>query len=142
MKTWAFHIVIRASILTLCALVFSGCETVPETGRSQFNIVSSDEETKLGVAAFQDTKQKTPISKDAQANAMVQRVGQKIASVANLPNAQWEFVVFESTEANAWCLPGGKVGVYTGILPHYERRGRAGHGNRARSCSRHRASRL
>jgi predicted Zn-dependent protease len=47
----------------------------------------------------------------------VQRAGQRIAAVANLPNAQWEFVVFESPEANAWCLPGGKVGVYTGILP-------------------------
>jgi predicted Zn-dependent protease len=72
---------------------------------------------KLGVAAFQDTKEKTPISKDAQANEMLQRVGKRIAAVADLPNAQWEFVVFESPEANAWCLPGGKVGVYTGILP-------------------------
>jgi len=72
---------------------------------------------KLGVAAFQETKQQTPISKDASANEMLQRVGRRIASVASLPNAQWEFVVFESKEANAWCLPGGKVGVYTGILP-------------------------
>jgi len=48
---------------------------------------------------------------------MLQRVGQRIAAVAQLPNAQWEFVLFESPEANAWCLPGGKVGVYTGILP-------------------------
>ena len=47
----------------------------------------------------------------------MQRAGQRIAAVANLPNAQWEFVVFESTEANAWCLPGGKARVYTGILP-------------------------
>jgi metalloendopeptidase OMA1, mitochondrial len=101
----------------LLALLFSGCASVTETGRSQLNLVSADEETKLGVAAFQDTKQKTPISKDAQANALVQKVGQRIAGVANLPNAQWEFVVFESQEANAWCLPGGKVGVYTGILP-------------------------
>ena len=80
-------------------------------------MVSADEEMKLGVAEFQKTKEKTPISKDAQANAMVQRAGQRIAAVADLPNAQWEFVVFESPEANAWCLPGGKVGVYTGILP-------------------------
>ena len=50
---------------------------------------------------------------------MVQRVGKRIAEVAgkDMPNAQWEFVVFESKEANAFCLPGGKVGVYTGILP-------------------------
>jgi predicted Zn-dependent protease len=50
---------------------------------------------------------------------MVQRVGQRIAAVAgkDMANAQWEFVVFESKEANAFCLPGGKVGVYTGLLP-------------------------
>ncbi len=101
----------------LVALLLAGCETVPETGRSQLNIVSSSEEVKLGMEAFQDTKQKTPISKDAAATAMVQRAGQRIASVANLPNAQWEFVLFDSPEANAWCLPGGKVGVYSGILP-------------------------
>jgi predicted Zn-dependent protease len=48
---------------------------------------------------------------------MVTRVGKRIAAVAQLPNAKWEFVVFESPEANAFCLPGGKVGVYTGLLP-------------------------
>jgi predicted Zn-dependent protease len=57
------------------------------------------------------------IDKDPAVNALVQKVGKKIAAVAPLPNAQWEFVVFDSKEANAFCLPGGKVGVYTGILP-------------------------
>jgi predicted Zn-dependent protease len=49
----------------------------------------------------------------------LQKVGKRIAAVTakDMPNAQWEFVVFESKEANAFCLPGGKVGVYTGILP-------------------------
>jgi predicted Zn-dependent protease len=112
-----FQRVSGAALIGVMAVFLTACQTVPETGRSQLNLVSSEEEVKLGVSAFQDTKQKTPISKDAQANALVQRVGQRIASVANLPNAQWEFVVFESSEANAWCLPGGKVGVYTGILP-------------------------
>ena len=106
-----------AALALLSALLLGGCATVTETGRSQLNLVSADEEMKLGVTEFQQTKQKTPISHDAQANALVQRAGQRIAAVANLPNAQWEFVVFESQEANAWCLPGGKVGVYTGILP-------------------------
>lgn len=101
----------------MVALFLAGCATVTETGRSQLNIVSADEEMKLGVTAFQETKQKTPVSRNAQATAMVQSAGRRIAAVANLPNAQWEFVLFESQEANAWCLPGGKVGVYTGILP-------------------------
>jgi metalloendopeptidase OMA1, mitochondrial len=101
----------------LGALLFTACETVPETGRTQLNIVSSSEEVKLGMSEFEKTKQSTPISKDAQATALVQRAGQRIAAVANLPDAQWEFVLFDSPEANAWCLPGGKVGVYSGILP-------------------------
>ena len=117
MKSLLFRHIWTSCLAVLSAVVLTGCQTVTETGRSQLNLVSADEEVKLGVTAFQETKQKTPISKDAQANAMLQRVGKRIAAVANLPNAQWEFVVFESPEANAWCLPGGKVGVYTGILP-------------------------
>jgi len=117
MRPSSFQPFLGAALALLAALLFTGCATVTETGRSQFNIVSPDEETKLGVAAFQDTRQKTPASTNAQASAMLQRVGQRVAAVAQLPNAQWEFVLFESPEANAWCLPGGKVGVYTGILP-------------------------
>ncbi|MCX7871911.1 MAG: M48 family metallopeptidase [Verrucomicrobiae bacterium] len=93
-----------------------GCATVPETGRYQLNLLSSDEECRLGLSGFEEIKKQTPICKDPAINALVQKVGKRIAAVANLPNAQWEFVVFESQEANAFCLPGGKVGVYTGIL--------------------------
>ena len=71
----------------------------------------------LGLTAFDQVKKETPINHDPAINARVQRVGKRIAAVAPLPNAQWEFVVFESAEANAFCLPGGKVGVYAGILP-------------------------
>jgi metalloendopeptidase OMA1, mitochondrial len=73
----------------------------------------------LGLTSFNQLKKETPISKDAAANALVQKVGKRIAAVAgpDMPNAQWEFVVFDSKDANAFCLPGGKVGVYTGILP-------------------------
>jgi len=117
MRLSSFPFLPGAALVILSTLFFTGCQTVNETGRSQLNLVSADEEVKLGVTAFQETKQKTPISKDAQTNEMLQRVGKRIAGVANLANAQWEFVVFESPEANAWCLPGGKVGVYTGILP-------------------------
>ncbi len=100
----------------LAAWVFTGCQTVSETGRSQLILMSAGEETQLGITSFDQLKKEVPISKDAAANAMLQRVGQRIAAVATLPNAQWEFVLFQSEEANAFCLPGGKVGVYTGIL--------------------------
>jgi len=98
---------------------FCGCSTVPVTGRHQLNMVSSGDETQLGLSAFDQMKTNTPISRDPAQNEMVQRVGKRIAAIAgkDLPNAQWEFVVFDSKEANAFCLPGGKVGVYSGILP-------------------------
>lgn len=105
-------------IPTFAGLVLlAGCLTVPETGRRELVLVSAQQEMQLGLSAFQKMKQDTPINHDPAINALVQRVGRRIASVANLPGAQWEFVVFESKEANAFCLPGGKVGIYTGILP-------------------------
>jgi predicted Zn-dependent protease len=94
-----------------------GCATAPETGRKQLLLIGADQELQLGMQAFSQMKQEVPISKDPKVNALVEKVGRRIAGVANLPGAQWEFVVFESQEANAFCLPGGKVGVYTGILP-------------------------
>jgi predicted Zn-dependent protease len=97
--------------------ILTGCSTVGETGRKQLVLLSPGEEMQLGLQSFEQMKTETPISKDAAANALVQKVGGRIAAVADLPNAQWEFVVFESKDANAFCLPGGKVGVYTGILP-------------------------
>jgi predicted Zn-dependent protease len=106
-----------ASLAALCALLTS-CATVPETGRHQVILVSSAEEMQLGLSEFDKLKKSTPISHDAAANALVKRVGQRIAAVVPLPNAQWEFVVFDEPKtANAFCLPGGKVGIFTGILP-------------------------
>src|SRR5437667_2153490 len=101
------------------ALILASCATVPETGRHQLRLVSAGEEMQLGLTSFDKMKQEVPISRDPEANALVQRVGKRIAAVAapDLPGAQWEFVVFDSPEANAFCLPGGKVGVYKGILP-------------------------
>jgi predicted Zn-dependent protease len=100
----------------VCILLGTGCETTPETGRRQLILLSSSDEMAMGFQSFSQMKKETPISKNAAASAMVQRVGRRIASVVDLPGAQWEFVLFESQEPNAFCLPGGKVGVYTGIL--------------------------
>lgn len=100
-------------------LWLEGCTTVPVTGRHELNFVPADQEMQLGLSSFDQLKKDTPINHDPAVNANVERVGSRIAGVANkdMPNAHWEFVVFESKDANAFCLPGGKVGVYTGILP-------------------------
>ena len=104
-------------VLGLMILVIIGCSTVSETGRRQVRLVPEAQELQLGLTAFEEMKKEVPVSKDAAANEMLQRVGKKVAGVAGLENAQWEFVLFDSKEVNAFCLPGGKVGVYTGILP-------------------------
>jgi predicted Zn-dependent protease len=107
----------RLPVLLLAATL-GACATVPETGRQQLLLISSSEEMQLGLTEFEKIKKNTPISKDAAATALVQKVGRRIAAVAPLPNAQWEFVLFDEPKTpNAFCLPGGKVGVSSGILP-------------------------
>lgn len=104
-------------LVVVAGLWVVGCMTVEETGRKQLILIGSDEEMQMGLTAFEETKKQIPASKDAAAAALVQKVGKRIAAVAVLPGAQWEFVLFENKVPNAFCLPGGKVGVNTGILP-------------------------
>ncbi|MBM3324085.1 MAG: M48 family metallopeptidase [Calditrichaeota bacterium] len=102
----------------LLALGLAACYTNPETGRRALVLFSPEEEAALGLQAFTEIKNETPISTDPEENAQTQRVGQKVSSVVELPHAEWEFVVFDKDDTpNAFCLPGGKVGIYTGILP-------------------------
>lgn len=104
------------AIVLLAAL--AGCYTNPVTGRQYAVMTSVGEELQLGAQAFAEVKQAEKISRDPVANARVQRVGKRIAAAVGnqLPGAQWEFVVFDSNELNAFALPGGKVGVYTGLI--------------------------
>ncbi|MBP6508793.1 MAG: M48 family metallopeptidase [Opitutaceae bacterium] len=109
----------RYSLLGLIALslALTGCYTVPETGRSSFILPVDD--VGQGAAAFADIKAKEKISRDPAVNERVRRIGQRIAQAVGdaLPGAAWEFVVFDAPDTvNAFALPGGKVGVYTGLL--------------------------
>ena len=105
-------------LLITFVLFLSGCVTNPETGRSQLMLVSPGDEASMGLASFTQIKHQEKISTDTVANARVTRVGKRIQQSVGreIPNAQWEFVVFESAQVNAFALPGGKVGVYTGLL--------------------------
>ncbi|MCZ6875408.1 MAG: M48 family metallopeptidase [bacterium] len=104
-----------ASILVV--LLFA-CQTVPVTGRKQVILISAPEENRMGITAYHQILQKEKLSKDRRINAMVKRVGQRIAAVANRQDFEWEFRVIEKDIANAFALPGGKVAVYTGILKY------------------------
>jgi predicted Zn-dependent protease len=94
------------------------CQSVPVTGRQQLILLSAGEENRLGIAAYEQILKEEKVSKDPQLNAMVTRVGRRIAEVVNRPDFAWEFRVIEKDVANAFALPGGKVAVYTGILKY------------------------
>lgn len=102
----------------LCTVGLWACQTVPVTGRKQFIILSEAQETQMGLQAYDEILKQEKLSQDAQINAMVRRVGERIAKVADRPDFQWEFRVVEKDVANAFALPGGKVAVYTGILKY------------------------
>lgn len=108
---------VMASAAALLTLALAACATAPETGRSQLLLVSSAEEAQLGLKAFEQIKREHPEVTRGKEAAMLQRVGTRVSRVASLPDARWEFVLFKDESPNAFALPGGKVGVFTGILP-------------------------
>lgn len=94
-----------------------GCVTSRETGKTSVIMTSEAQEAQLGAQAFTEVLQKQPVSHNARWNAILQRVGDRVAAAANKPSFRWEFKLLESKEKNAFCLPGGKVAFYTGIYP-------------------------
>lgn len=101
-------------------LGLTGCTTNPETGRSQLLLVGDGELSQMALSAWTDMKAKTPISKDPAAGARVVRVGTRIQQAAGRGGEAWEFVVFDTRDLNAFVLPGGRVGVYKGLLDFVE----------------------
>jgi metalloendopeptidase OMA1, mitochondrial len=109
----------RIFIGALLLFVAISCVTVPETGRQSFILVSESQEMALGLQSYQQVLKESKLSKDTDTVARVRRIGNRIAKAANKPEYKWEFNVIEDDKtANAFCLPGGKVAVYTGILPY------------------------
>ena len=81
--------------------------------------ISEEKEISLGISAFRDVLKKARLNANPEINAMVNRVGRRIASVANKPEYRWEFAVIQDDQQiNAFALPGGKVAIFTGILKH------------------------
>lgn len=105
------------AIAILAALCVAGCQT-SALGRRQFKMMSETEMSQMGVAAFADISKQTPPSRDALANAKVTCVANAITRSLTNVNAQnsWEVRVFADDTPNAFALPGGKIGVNTGLL--------------------------
>jgi len=114
----------KGLVLTVCVML-SGCVTAPITGRSQLILVGDSQMTAMGSQAFQEVLSQEKKVEDPAVQQRVATVGSRIARAAEEHMAslgqpiafQWEFVALDNDEVvNAWCLPGGKVAVYSGLL--------------------------
>ena len=109
-------------MVRICGIVFlillmTSCQTVQETGRSQFIIASESQELQLGDQAYQETLKKNRLSTRNDWQAQLRRVGQRVAAAANKPDYKWEFTLIQGKEVNAFALPGGKVVFWEGMIP-------------------------
>lgn len=114
--------------LALSLLLLSACTTVPITGRSQLNLIPGSSMLAMSAQEYGTFLKENKISANPEGTAMVKRVGTKIQQAveryfaetgrsSHLSDYHWEFNLVEDAQVNAWCMPGGKVVVYTGILP-------------------------
>lgn len=110
-------LVLTLTCFLTATLLAIGCQTAPVTKRRQLLMMSEEKENAMGLTAYQQVLKEEPVTSNQVTAEMVRRVGQRIAAVADRPDFEWEFNVIESETQNAFCLPGGKVAVYTGILP-------------------------
>jgi predicted Zn-dependent protease len=102
----------------VAVLIGAGCSTVPVTGRKSFNLIPDSQADALGLEAYKKVQADSKMTTSGSGYDQMIRVGKRIAAVANEPGFQWEFSLIDDPKTvNAFCLPGGKVAVYSGILP-------------------------
>ncbi len=90
---------------------------MPITGRPQYNLIPDSVMSSLGKSSYADALAGQEIARKTEDAALLHQVGTQISQVANRPDYAWKTTLIESEEVNAWCLPGGYIGFYTGILP-------------------------
>lgn len=111
-------------------LVFQACTVVPLTGRKQLSLIPESEMISMSLTSYTDFMKENPASSDKKNSDIVREVGSNISAavikyftsinlISRLDGYQWEFnLVKNDSTPNAWCMPGGKVVVYSGILPY------------------------
>jgi predicted Zn-dependent protease len=121
----------RRFVLVALAGIFvllTGCTEVPLTGRSQLNLVPDSMMESMSYDSYREFLNASSLSTDAKQTEMVKRVGNRIKNAVEqysaehglserLAGYQWEFNLIEDANVNAWAMPGGKVVVYTGLMP-------------------------
>jgi len=96
---------------------FASCVSIPGTSKKALILISPRQEQAMGLTAYNQIIQKEKLSTNHKWNQMLQRVGRRIANVVPVKNFDWRFTLIENKLQNAFCLPGGKVAFYTGIMP-------------------------
>jgi len=116
-------------LFSACVLLtLSACSTVPITGRSQLSLIPGSSMLSMSLQQYDDFLKEHKVSSNKEQTAMVKRVGARVQAAVEsyfassglqrqLANYQWEFNLVEDKQVNAWCMPGGKVVVYSGLLP-------------------------
>ena len=114
-------------ILSVTAMLLTSCGSVPITGRKQLNLVSDSEVLQASLTQYASFMKTATISTQQVQSEQVTRVGKRIAAATEaylnangmsdeVKNFAWEFNLVKSDEVNAWCMPGGKIVVYEGIM--------------------------
>lgn len=118
----------RFVILAVCLVMLTACSTVPITGRSQLNLIPGPSMLSMSLQQYDQFLKEHKVSTNQEQTGMVKRVGARVQDAVeryfassglseHLSDYKWEFNLVEDKQVNAWCMPGGKVVVYTGILP-------------------------
>lgn len=107
--------VVALSVWALSAAI-GGCAYNEDLGRSQLLLVDNSALASAASEAWAETLRTSRVSRDAAANARVRQVGTRLVQAAGLSDRPWEYVLFEDASANAFVLPGGQIGVNTGLL--------------------------
>lgn len=116
-RNWSQMINTYKFIFTLViAVIIAGCRSVPFTDRTQLMLTTSGYENNLGVEAYAEYKAKYKRSTNSEYNQALARCGKAIAKASGADDFDWQFTVLETNVQNAFCLPGGKVAVYSGIM--------------------------
>jgi len=119
----------KLGVLSILVLfIFISCATVPITGRKSLSFIPASQLHAMSFSQYDEFLKTHKLSEDPNKTEMVKHVGKKIQKAVEsyfamnemsqkLNGYQWEFNLVDSKEVNAWCMPGGKVVIYTGILP-------------------------
>lgn len=119
----------KAMIIMLAVAAIASCQRVPITGRKQFAIIPNSQLLPLSFSNYRGVLDTSRVVRSGGEAQMIQRVGNRLREsmesylrtnnfASRVEGFQWEFNLIQSPQVNAWCMPGGKVAFYTGILPY------------------------